>query len=79
MTNDLLINDYSNNKKLEKIVKPAVEELIEEYKDILFNTETPLVETDDSFSVKFVNKRQESEFKLTQKSNIIQVYEMTFF
>lgn len=61
------------NKKLEKIVKPAVEELIEEYKDILFNTETPLVETDDSFSVKFVNKRQESEFKLTQKSNIIQV------
>ena len=58
---------------MEKIVKPAIEELIEEYKDVLFNTETPFVETDDSFSVKFVNKRQESEFKLTQKSNSIEV------
>ncbi len=61
------------NKKVEKTVKPAVEELIEEYKDVLYNTETPFVETDDSFSVKFVNKRQESEFKLTQKSNSILV------
>lgn len=61
------------HKKVEKIVKPAIEELIEEYKDVLFNTETPFVETDDSFSVKFVNKRQESEFKLTQKSNSIEV------
>lgn len=39
------------HKKVEKIVKPAIEELIEEYKDVLFNTETPFVETDDSFQL----------------------------
>lgn len=58
-------------KKLEKIIKPAIEELLKEYEDILTGTDIPLVETETSYSVKFVNKRQESEFTITQDGNSI--------
>lgn len=56
-------------KKLEKVIKPAIENLLDEYKELLVKTETPFVETENSFCVKFVHKRQESEFCVTQKSN----------
>lgn len=59
------------DKKLEKIIKPAIDELLKEYEDVLSSTEVPLVETEDSYSVKFVNKRQESEFNVKQEGNTI--------
>ncbi|MBR1943398.1 hypothetical protein IJ843_06650 [bacterium] len=58
-------------KKLEKVIKPAIDELLKEYEDVLSNTEVPLVETENSYSVKFVNKRQESEFSITQEGNTL--------
>lgn len=60
-------------KKLEKVIKPAIEELLKEYEDVLSGTDIPLVETETSYSVKFVNKRQESEFTMTQEGNSIVV------
>lgn len=59
------------DKKLENVIKPAIDELLKEYEDILSNTETPFIETDNSYSVKFVNKRQESEFTIKQEGNSI--------
>lgn len=59
------------DKKLENIIKPSINELLKEYEDLLSNTETPIVETDNSYSVKFVNKRQESEFNIKQEGNSI--------
>ncbi len=59
------------DKKLENVIKPAIDELLKEYEDVLSNTETPLVETENSYAVKFVNKRQESEFTITQEGNSI--------
>ncbi len=59
------------DKKVNNVIKPVVEELLKEYEDILSNTETPIVETDNSFSVKFVNKRQESEFTIKQEGNSV--------
>lgn len=61
------------NKKIEKVVKPTVEELLKEYEDVLSGTDVPLVETETSYSVKFVNKRQESEFTITQEGNSVVV------
>lgn len=61
------------SKKLEKVVKPTVEELLKEYEDVLSGTDIPLVETETSYSVKFVNKRQESEFTITQEGNSVVV------
>lgn len=61
------------NKKIEKVVKPTVEELLKEYEDVLFGTDVPFVETETSYSVKFVNKRQESEFTITQEGNSVVV------
>lgn len=58
-------------KKMENVIKPAINDLLKEYEDILSSTETPLVETDDSYSVKFLNKRQESEFTIKQDGNTI--------
>lgn len=58
-------------KKLENVIKPVIQNLVEEYEDILTGTEIPLIETDSSYSVKFINKRQESEFNITQKDNYI--------
>ena len=59
------------NKKLENIIKPVTKDLTEEYVNVLSNTQTPIVETDNTYSIKFVNKRQESEFKITQEANYI--------
>lgn len=59
------------NKKLEKVIKPAIEELLKEYEDVLTSTNTPLVETETSFSVKFVHRRQESEFVISQEENFV--------
>ncbi|MGN0018960.1 MAG: hypothetical protein ACI37S_07970 [Candidatus Gastranaerophilaceae bacterium] len=56
-------------RKLEKIIKPTIDNLLDEYSEILVNTQTPLIETDDSYSVKFLHKRQESEFSITQDGN----------
>ena len=61
------------SKKLEKIIKPTVEELLKEYEDVLSGTNIPLVETDSSYSVKFVHKRQESEFTITQNGNTVEI------
>lgn len=58
-------------KKLEKIIKPTIEELLKEYEDVLYNTEVPLIETESSYAVKFVHKRQESEFTITQEGNSV--------
>ncbi len=61
------------SKKLDKVVKPTVEELLKEYEDVLSGTDVPLVETETSYSIKFVNKRQESEFTITQEGNSVVV------
>ncbi len=58
-------------KKLENVIKPAIQNLIDEYEDILSETEMPLIETESSYSVKFINKRQESEFNIVLKENYI--------
>jgi len=58
-------------KKLENVIKPAIQELVDEYEDILSDTEMPLIETESSYAVKFINKRQESEFNITQRDNYI--------
>ena len=47
------------------------EELLKEYEDVLTSTNTPLVETETSFSVKFVHRRQESEFVISQEENFV--------
>lgn len=59
------------NKKLENIIKPVTKDLTEEYANVLSNTQIPIVETNNTYSIKFVNKRQESEFKITQEANCI--------
>lgn len=60
-------------KKLENIIKPAITDLLNEYEDVLSNTDLPIVETNSSYAVKFVNKRQESEFKITHELNVIKI------
>ena len=64
------------NKKLENIIKPTIDELLKEYDEILVNTDTPIIETDNSYSVKFVNKRQESEFTVLQEGKTITINSM---
>ena len=47
--------------------------MLNEYEDVLSNTDLPIVETNSSYAVKFVNKRQESEFKITHELNVIKI------
>lgn len=61
------------NKKLENVIKPTIDELLKEYEEILVNTDTPIVETENSYTVKFVNKRQESEFIVLQEGKTISI------
>lgn len=58
-------------KKLENVIKPVIQNLVDEYEDTLAETEMPLIETESSYSVKFINKKQESEFNITQKDNFV--------
>ena len=58
-------------KKLENVIKPVIQNLVDEYEDVLKGTDMPLIETESSYSVKFINKRQESEFNIIQKDNYI--------
>ncbi len=58
-------------KKTENVIKPAINDLLLEYKEILSNTDVKIEDTDDSFIVDFINKHQESQYKLTQKGNSI--------
>ena len=59
------------NKKLENIIKPTIEKMLEEYKYILANTQMPITETKEKYSIKFIHKKQESEFSITQDSNTV--------
>ena len=58
-------------KKTENVIKPAINDLLEEYKEILSNTGITIEDADDSFIVDFDNKHQQSQYKITQKGNSI--------
>ena len=58
-------------RKKENVIKPTINDLLDEYKEILSNTEVKVDDADDSFTIDFINKRQESQFKMTQRGNSI--------
>lgn len=58
-------------KKTENVIKPTIYNLLDEYNDILSGTDVKIEDSDESFTVDFINKRQESQYKIVQNGGSV--------